>query len=381
MANMLLAAPNYVDDAFFDPIFGGGSWNTAFPIRDLAEEFYVKESRSSSASASDSVFEIDFRTPRSVGFVGVPDGNFSSSATIQIEGSNTIAWSGVTVDGVNAVNATSLDITTGSDAVAFVAGQIFTIAGDSTVYQITADNSVGASTSDSIDIKRVDIAGTGLVAATAGSEVITCHSGDYTSPVFDTGTVNYYPKLYPVSGVGLPWGDPRIWTGTFAEEDFTTLNFPRQFVKVLSQTYTIRYVRTSITDTGNSDGYVSVASFYVCPTYIPTYNMDYGLSFGLRSNSTKESSPGGIDAFDKQRAQRYINFTLSQTPLEEAFSSQYDLDLRLDVTGNLFFVYDSADDVLLFRRSFAGRFENLQAISPTFFDGAKKSYSIIERIA
>lgn len=381
MGKMLICAPNFVDDTYFGPIFGGGSWNTSYPLSNLNAEFFTEETRSVGATTAATTFQIDFKTPRQVEFIGIPDSNISPSGRIRLLGTNTVAWTGVTVNGVNSSGATSLSVATSTSAIDFLEGEIFTIAGDTTTYQITADVSIGSSSTGSLAIKRVDSSATGLATATTGGEVITCRSGDFADPDFDTTSSTYYPTLYPVTQTQLPWGDIRLWTGTYSNEDFVTLNFPRQYVKVLDQTYNIRYLKVEITDTGNTDGYVSIASIYVAPVYRPTYNMDYNLSFGLRSNTTRESSPGGADVFDRERPQRYINFSLSQIPVQEAFATQFDVDQQLDITGNLFFVYDEDDTTLLFRRSFAGRFENLQPIVPQFYNGTKKTYSIIERLA
>lgn len=74
----------------------------------------------------------------------------------------------VTVTGANAIGAKTINLTTAAaSAVALLVGDIITIAGDTQTYVITADATIGASTTGNILIEP------GLAVATAGTEVPT----------------------------------------------------------------------------------------------------------------------------------------------------------------------------------------------------------------
>lgn len=71
----------------------------------------------------------------------------------------------VTVTGVNAIGATTINLTTAAaSSVALKEGDIITFAGDSQTYAVTADATIGASTTGNVTISP------GLAVATAGSE-------------------------------------------------------------------------------------------------------------------------------------------------------------------------------------------------------------------
>lgn len=90
------------------------------------------------------------------------------SAQIETTGTNVITGV-VTVTGVNAVGATTINLTTAAGAaVSGVAGDMITIAGDSEKYVLAAAATIGASTTGD-----VVIAAPGLRSATAGTEVVS----------------------------------------------------------------------------------------------------------------------------------------------------------------------------------------------------------------
>jgi len=93
------------------------------------------------------------------------------SAGIQAHTAGTVT-ANVTVTGANAVGATEIGVTTdGSGAVALVAGDVISLAGDSNRYVVAADVTVGNSTTGTITIN-----GPGLRQATSGSEAVTAEA-------------------------------------------------------------------------------------------------------------------------------------------------------------------------------------------------------------
>jgi len=379
MGSMLLCAPNYIDLTTVTPRFGGGSWVATLSPENLNAEFFTETTRSTNADAASTVLDIDIGATRPVGFIGIPDSNISTTGQIQFQGSSTRAWAGVTVDGAQTAGDTTLDVTAAS-SVTITAGDIFTIAGDDTTYQVTSG---GTGTSITLTIKRVSSATAGLAANAANAAAITCHTGDYSgsNELFDSGTIDYYPLVYPLDGGGLSWGSIGIWTGKYSDEDFTRFNFPKQHLYILDTTQSCQFIRITVTDTANTDGYVELMGLYVTPTFEPRYNMSYGVTFGRRSNTTSESARGGADVFEKRKGQRFVDFNLDFLNDEEAFSTLFDIDAEVDIDGNLYFVYDKDDVEYLVRRSFPARFSGLSSLSANFFNNNTKAFSLVERIA
>ena len=377
MASFVLCAPNWVDTATVSRVFGGGGWQPTLSPSNLNAEFFTEVTRSTDATLANTKFTVDLGAQRTVGFVGIPDSNLTNTALIRTKVSNTVAWSGVTINGAHSAADTTLDVTAAT-SITVAAGDVFTISGDVTTYQVTVG---GTGTSITLTIKRVASASAGLTGALSGSEEVTCHTGDFTSPLVDSGWVDYFPEVFPVDGGGLFWGDARIWTRKYSAEDLSRLNLPRQYIYLFPNRVFARYVSVEIDDTTNGDGYVQADGLYITDTFQPRYNMSYGLRFGLRSNTTKESARGGADAFEKRKAQRYVDFTLDFLSDSEAFASLFDTDRELDLDGNLFFVYDSADVQYVIRRSFPARFGTLSAITPNFYANNIKTFALEERLA
>ncbi|OGO14141.1 MAG: hypothetical protein A2Y53_05640 [Chloroflexi bacterium RBG_16_47_49] len=380
MGNLLICAPNFIEDTVDVATLGGGNWENSYPVSNLGAEFFVDNTISIDATTTSTKWEVDFGYNRDLKFIGIPDSNVSQNATIRVEGSATSAWEGLLINGVNSIGVTTLNIKAGATAVTIAAGQIFTIAGDTEVYQVVTGTSLSATVTGSIVIKR-DTNGTptGLVVATVGNEVVTCHSGDYTTPVFDTTAEDYFQATIPVGTA--TWGSSGVWDGKPGDGFYTRMNFPRQYVKILASVYLIQYVRLSIVDTGNAAGYITLDALYLTSVYQPFYNMRYGVTFSSRSNTSQESSAGGATAFNTERQTRAISLELGDIPVEEAFSSIFDITRQLDISGNLFIIYDDEDTFLLTRRSFAARFENSPVLTTTFFDGVDVPINIIERLA
>lgn len=366
--------PNFVDDPDFVPLFGGGDWdrdaqNDQGSLDNLvvaagaAGEFFVEYAVSVTAAAADTKFEMDLGQSVSVWFVGVPDGN-AQAGTIRFEFSNTIAWSGFTVNGAHSLNATSLSVHNASGgSVTISAGQLFTVAGDDKVYQVTSGATISNGANGSLTIKRVDKSATGLAVAYAGSEVLTCRSGNYTSPVLDTGT-EYWPMAVTPSG------------------GFRRTSLPNKYEHSFTTGATARYVRCTIVDTSNTDGQLRLSGLYVCYTYLPAYNPDYGVQFGIKANTQRESAVGGGDAYQEERPQRQIRAAFTAVSQSEAFTTVADILYETDLGGNMWVTYDNTDSSdLKMRRSFPGRFDDLSVLTHAHFDGVDIPLSITERIA
>lgn len=378
MGNLLFCAPNFIEDTVEPPIVGGGGWEVDYPVSNLGAEFFADNTISTDLTSSNLVMQFDLTFPRDIKFIGIPGGNISLDGQIQIKMSRNRAWSGVTIDGVNAINATTLNILTAS-AITITAGDIFKIAGDDTVYQVVTGGSFSASGSGSITIKRDAISGSGLVAATTGNEAVTCHTGDYTSAPVDTGFIDYFTPIIPF---GSPaWGGAGLYDGKAPESFYQKLNLPEQFIYILDDLEVVQFIEISFSDSSNPAGYLSVDALYLTSVYQPTYNMLYGADFGDITNTSKESSSGGASAFTREKPTRTLTLNLANIPVEEAFTSLYDTTRELDISGNMYVVYDDTDTLLAIRRTFPARFESGVRLTAQAFNSIGSSHTLVERLA
>jgi len=104
----------------------------------------------------------------------------------------------VTVTSANAIGATTINLTTAtSSGVVQTAGQYITFAGDTNKYLITADVTIGASTTG-----NVIIAAPGLLIATSGSEAVSGNAAFTANTAFDRSAIQLLTAIpaMPVEG-------------------------------------------------------------------------------------------------------------------------------------------------------------------------------------
>lgn len=244
---------------------------------------------------------------------------------------------------------------------------------------VKSEATIITASSGDIIIERVGDAGTGLVVATTGGEIITTHSGDYiANRTFSSGLVDYFPVIY---GVGeRVWGQPGVWDGKEDPEIISETNLPNQFIHINSIIVFARYVRTIIKDTTNTAGFITIDAIFITSAYEPTFNMSYGATLGTQSNSTSEESAGGVIAFNEEVGQRVVEFILEHIDISEAFANSFDLNRRLDITDPFYFVFDADATNLLNRQSFPALFDDLFANNYTSFNKNAVRYRIKEKL-
>jgi hypothetical protein len=366
-----------MEDPIYDPYIGGGSFRTAHPLRNLYSEFFAEKTISTDATLASTQYHIDFQTSQIVKFLGIPNSNATSACSRRARGSNTAKWASVTVNGAHSVNDATISVSCAFTAV-ISAGDLLTFEGSERLYRVTTGASLSASTA-TITIERDNdtVSGAGVEDALTGGEDVECRVGDYTVPVFDTGWVSYF-AAQPAGS--FYWGDAGLWDGIVPDEVLVRLNLLRQNMVILSEPFRVRFIHEQFNDTANPDGFLSLSAEYITSVLRPTHNMNFGAQFHVISSTTRETSAGGADVYEKQKPRRQISFSLTNIPLEDAFSSYLDLDTQLDISGNMYVIYDEDDTVLLSRRSFPGRLEELAPLVHSLYDSADKSYVITERL-
>lgn len=346
MGDCLLCTPNYVKTTFFPVRIGGGSFSSQGPLTNLMNKFFINKAISNDTLTTSTRFHVDLGAERDIKFFGIPNSNISKLGQVRVRASNTVKWSGITVTGIN--SGTSINV---SDSSLIDEGDVITIAGDTTTYTVTA---ITSPTSIMVNYS--------LTVATVGSELITCHCGDYTTgTIYDSGEFDYFGEVY-APGV-LLWGRPGVWDGKETDENLATLNLPKPTWLIFPNFVVAQYWFIEVSDTSNINGYISLDDLFLASGFTPLYNMSYGAVMGLRSNTTSESSKGGVEIFDEQKSGRYVVFTLESISVDDAFVNLFDMQRQLDISQDLYFIFDQDDTDLMTRRSFVARFETLSELN------------------
>jgi hypothetical protein len=377
---LLFCAPNHLEDIIYTPYIGGGDWPLAQGLPNLYSEFFIDEAISSNDSVASTKFELDLQIIQTVGFIGIPNSNLSTDAQLRVRGTSTQKWTGITVHTSAAAEDTVVSVAAATTTTVISAGDLLTFGDSEVLYRATASSTITGASFGNIYIQRDNdtVSAAGLDESIAGGGVVTCRTGDYTAAEIDTGWIDYYP---PDIAVGAPyWGDAGLWDGRTTAEILLRRGLPKQRVIILPATKRVRFMKVEFDDEDNTDGYLAISALYVSPVTRPLYNMLYGAQFGLISATTKETSAGGVDVFQKEKTRRQVSFSLTNISLTELFSTYLDLDVSLDISGNMYFVYDSADTVLLNTRSFPGRFESLAPAIHSLYDSGDKNYVVTERL-
>jgi hypothetical protein len=90
MANVLLAAPNYVDATFYSVAFSGGNWQAGLPLTNLRDPQLAVVARSTNVTLAATQFDVDLGASRLVKAVAIPYTNASRGASYRIR-SSTVA--------------------------------------------------------------------------------------------------------------------------------------------------------------------------------------------------------------------------------------------------------------------------------------------------
>lgn len=377
----IFGTPNHLDSTFvgsgYNPVvISGGSWLSTRPRSNLISPLFSENTRST--NLSNTFLHCDLGVTRDVNLVAIPkQNNISRTGQIRLRASANAAWTGVTVNGVNALNATSLSVST-TVAINVTAGDGFTIAGDTQVYQATADVSIGAATTGSIGVTRVDDSGTGLALATAGSEAVTCHAGDMSDLILDTGYLDVGEIIYPP--YSLYYGHPSVADGKATPEEYAKRKIP--FCWANTAGYTIaRYWRVDVSDPLNADGYIILPRLFICGGYAPTKGARYGVQIGRFTNSTMVVSKGGAEIPNEQVGGRTFIMGIENIPQDEAFTYILSMLEDADITKQIFLMFDKTATIHKHRLSFPVRMKSLNPLSVPYFEHCDAVFDVSEVIA
>ena len=199
----------------------------------------------------------------------------------------------------------------------------------------------------------------------------------YTQLVHDTDWKPFWPDYWPVGA--QEWEEPEYWTGTLSAEDIAAYDPKPDLWHVLTQPIYCRYVRVEIDDTANPAGYFECGRAFVAPALQAVEGVMIDPTAGWQSQTQVEQALGGVEFFGRRRAARVIAGTCDHLTTAEGMVMVFDRQRRLDIHGELYFIWDPDDTLLLYRqRSMLCRFTELDPLTFPYFDGTQNPFSLKE---
>lgn len=380
MAEPLFAYPNYLDTTFYNVVLGGGDWE--LPLSNLQDEAIKSAQAQSRTDANaDTRFHVDLGGLRGSRFWGFPFHNMSLNSTYRIRASATPKFVNATVASNASAAATTFSLQAGSTNVVLAAGDILSFAGHDTIYQVTAGVTITATNTGTVAIKQDSVSpAVGLTDNIVSTEVIRCHTGDYTGALalYDSGSTpaEVFETIYE-------WGSidsthPSWFTGKATEEQRRNLPFPLFEVIpfIVAQYWYFEFF-----DSSNSDGYVRLPRLFLAPGYQSSRGIDYGAQHNFITDTRVDTTLGGRRVYGVEPVARTIPLSLSHLPVGEAMNNVFDMQREIGIHKQFFFVFDPDDTALKHRRSFLATMEKLAGLEYPYYNAQGTTMEIREVVA
>lgn len=243
------------------PTFSGGSWLAGLPLTNLQDDRLAKVARSTNLTASNTKFEVDLKTIRTIRLLAIPKHNLTTAATFRIRASNT--------------------------------------------------------------------------------------AGVFTSPIYDSGTVDAFPPVYAYGSI--PYYHPSWYTLKITAEDADGYNIG--LIHTTPTPVAARYWLFEFFDSTNPDGYIDLARLFVAAGYQPSINAQYGFTLGWETDTQRERSLGGVDYYDRRDPRRVWRFQLANLPQDEALIWPFEIARKQGIDKQIMFIFDPDDTIHMHRRA------------------------------
>lgn len=205
-------------------------------------------------------------------------------------------------------------------------------------------------------------------------------AGNFAAPVYDSGTLNVWPVVYPsgslnsgrteeISGGG---------DGKMTAEDASGFNLG---LCIIASVYSsARYERWEIVDTGNAAGYIELARIFIALGYQPTINMSLGAKLGVESQTERFETDGGATIFMERPRRRNLTFAIETLPNDEALANIFDLHRRAGTSKQIMVAYDPTDTAHMHRRSFLATQRDMSPLEQVSYYGMGTPISLVEEL-
>lgn len=368
MANLILGYPNHIETTFTDVVFSGGSWESAYPLSNLATDDLSEVARSADDAVANTKFHVDLGSLRSIRLIALSSHNGSRSSLMRIRATQTVKWSGGTVGANASAGASSFTLQAGGTAIDLDVGDAFTINGYT--YESDTNTTISAGGSATVSLKASpsnpgDVYST-LQTNITTSMVVTCNHGLFDgSEAIDTGWEDLYQVIYPWES--LYWGHPSLWDGKATEEERKQLVFPA--IHLFDNFELLQYFLFEFDDEGdNEDGYFAISKLFITPAWQPTSNASYGAATQYTTETTFEQTISGIKKYDVKEPRRTTSFTLEHLTTNEGITQAIDMQRYLGTDKQVFLVWEPDDTALMHRRSYTATMRQLSPINYSYFN-------------
>jgi hypothetical protein len=207
-------------------------------------------------------------------------------------------------------------------------------------------------------IKLVAVPGHNL---SPSARVRVCCYADAAHAVckLDSGWLDAWPPVY--STMELEWEDDNWWSGRVLPEDVDAM--PHNFIYLPPRQVYCRYLSVEIDDRSNPDGYVDLSRLFITSGWQPVFNFSFdGLTLGYESNTYVDSSLSGAKHFEERPAARIQAFRLDNMTRVEGVNKALAMTRALDISGEVFFISDPGNQMLMQQTSFLGRLRELSPL-------------------
>lgn len=370
MADPILCFPNYLDNTFYSVKIGGGSWLSTRPLSNLMLDAFSRTAQSSSAANDDTQFYVDLGGLRGIRNWAIPFHNMTLDATYRVRGSDTPKFANATVYANASLGASSFQLQAGATDVVILAGEIFSFTNHSTVYKATSNVTILAGAFGTVNISP------SLESAITATSAITCNSGDFSSPVYDSGVSDVFAEVYPFDSIDTT--HPSWWTGKPTEEQRLNLPFPVLDVFSLALA---RYWYFEFFDSTNADGYIRLPRLFIAPGYQPSNGIAYGAKHDWVTDTRVDTTLGGRRIYGVEPIARTLLFSIEDLTVDEATSNFFDIQTEAGIHKQLFFIFDPDDTTLMHRRAFLATFERPSSLNHPYYNRIHTALEIREVVA
>jgi hypothetical protein len=146
-----------------------------------------------------------------------------------------------------------------------------------------------------------------------------------TTLLYDTGTVDVWPAVYPAET--LEWEDDRWWDGKYSEEEIAGYTWTRPIW--LGQVYLVRAFLLEITDTANDDGFVQIGLLEVSEGRPSSVNMAYDYQEDWVDRSVVVEGLGGIRYVERRDEPRTVRGEIRYLNRDEALAKFFEMRRRM----------------------------------------------------
>lgn len=377
----VIAAPNYLNTDFYDVVISGGHWSATNHVDKLRDELLSEVAQTASAGASATVLDVDLGSLRNIKFIGFPDSNVSREGRIKTLISDTPAWSGLVLKAVATAAAATIQVRS-TGAVTLRIGDVFSIAGDKDsngwLHKYAFGEATTLTTGGSCTMALLSTMTASVIASTyASGAALTCHTGDFStavvSSVYNGDYEDWWPVVYADGAQSWPF---ESWDGKLSEEK--AQDFPKQYFKVFDDGVLGRYVRHLIEDTGNTDGFVELAGYFLAEGWYGDVYLELGASLGWDTTTTMQRSKANAKHYNRGVQYRRLVFTVPNVQVDTALQQAADMVKRIGMHRQVYMVIDKDDAANRHRLCFVGHLSKLDPQTFINFDANSVPFSIEE---